>query len=99
MLPGTGSIDAHFKPYRFMLLASQWHRCMGDVRIVERTVLGRRYRHVAFTRLDLVWLAVHPPLAVLEAARCEEGLATVWAMDGEEYGGLNDRYLLVERDG
>ncbi|KAF4688994.1 hypothetical protein FOZ60_002164 [Perkinsus olseni] len=47
-----------------------------------------RFDDVVYTRIDLMWLAEHPPLEVLEAAVASP---TVWVPDSEDWRGLNDR--------
>ena len=49
-----------------------------------------RYDRFVITRSDFVWLCPHPPLSVLDRG-------AIWFPDGEHYGGLNDRHLVVSR--
>ncbi|HTS53511.1 MAG TPA: hypothetical protein VMH26_09585 [Burkholderiales bacterium] len=49
-----------------------------------------RYDRFVITRSDLVWSCPHPPLSVLDRD-------AIWLPDGENYGGLNDRHLVVSR--
>lgn len=49
-----------------------------------------RYDRFVITRSDFVWLCPHPPLSVLDRG-------TIWFPDGESYGGLTDRHLVVSR--
>lgn len=55
--------------YRFYLMLDQWRRCFETVEDVEGS-LGHAYAYVAFTRVDFLWMAEHPPLVILESARC-----------------------------
>ncbi len=50
-----------------------------------------RYDRFVVTRSDFVWLAPHPPLSILNRE-------SLWVPDGEHYGGLTDRHLVVSRD-
>ena len=49
-----------------------------------------RYDRFVITRSDFVWLCPHPPLSVLDRE-------AIWVPDGEDYGGLPDRHLVVSR--
>ena len=49
-----------------------------------------RYDRFVITRSDFVWLCPHPPLSVLDRG-------AIWFPNGEHYGGLNDRHLVVSR--
>jgi hypothetical protein len=49
-----------------------------------------RYDRFVITRSDFVWLCPHPPLAVLDRE-------AIWVPNGEDYGGLCDRHLVVSR--
>ena len=49
-----------------------------------------RYDRFVITRSDLVWLCPHPPLSILDRD-------AIWVPDGENYGGLVDRHLVVSR--
>jgi len=49
-----------------------------------------RYDRFVITRSDFVWLCPHPPLSVLDKD-------AIWFPDGEYYGGLTDRHLVVSR--
>ena len=52
---------------------------------------GAAYARVVRSRLDLRWLAAHPPLSLLPAT-------SVWIPLGEDYyGGLNDRHAVLSR--
>ena len=82
-------------PYKWYFIVQQWARCLDGIRAAEKDE-GFAYRYVLFTRLDLLWLAPHPPLSAIEPTRCA-GRDTVWVLEGEEYAGVNDRYLLAER--
>ena len=53
---------------------------------------------VAFSRVDILWKAAHPSLSLLEETRCH-GRATVWAVAADEYGGIMDKYFVLERAG
>ena len=50
-----------------------------------------RYDRFVITRSDFVWLCPHPPLSVLERS-------AIWVPDGEHYGGINDRHVVVSRE-
>jgi hypothetical protein len=49
-----------------------------------------RYDRFVITRSDFVWLCPHPPLSILDRG-------AIWIPNGEHYGGLNDRHLVVSR--
>jgi hypothetical protein len=49
-----------------------------------------RYDRFVITRSDFVSLCPHPPLSVLDRD-------AIWFPDGENYGGLTDRHLVVSR--
>ena len=49
-----------------------------------------RYDRFVITRSDFVWLCPHPPLSVLDRS-------AIWFPNGEHWGGLNDRHLVVSR--
>jgi hypothetical protein len=49
-----------------------------------------RYDRFVITRSDFVWLCPHPPLSVLEPEM-------IWFPNGEFYGGLTDRHIVVSR--
>ena len=49
-----------------------------------------RYDRFVITRSDFVWLCPHPPLSILDRD-------AIWFPDGEHYGGLVDRHLVVSR--
>jgi len=48
------------------------------------------YERFVITRSDFFWLCPHPPLSVLDRN-------AIWVPDGENWGGLNDRHLVVSR--
>eukprot|EP00966_Prymnesium_polylepis_P243486 5630534-Prymnesium_polylepis.1 len=54
---------------------------------------GRRYAYIAWSRVELEWIAPHPPLHHL-AAQPE----CVWVPLGEDYAGLNDRHGIMARE-
>ena len=49
-----------------------------------------RYDRFVITRSDFIWLCPHPPLSVLDRS-------AIWFPNGEHWGGLNDRHLVVSR--
>jgi hypothetical protein len=49
-----------------------------------------RYDRFVLTRSDFVWLCPHPPLSMLDRG-------AIWLPDGEHYGGINDRHVVVSR--
>jgi hypothetical protein len=49
-----------------------------------------RYDRFVITRSDFVWLCPHPPLSILDDG-------AIWIPNGEDWGGLNDRHLVVSR--
>jgi hypothetical protein len=49
-----------------------------------------RYDRFVITRSDFVWLCPHPPLSILDRR-------AIWVPNGENYGGLTDRHLIVSR--
>ena len=51
---------------------------------------GRLYERVVFSRLELVWLAAHPPLSALP-------LSTLWVPSGQLITGTNDRHAVMSR--
>ena len=52
-------------------------------------IIGR-YDRFVITRSDFVWLCPHPPMSILDRD-------AIWLPDGEDYGGLNDRHMVVSR--
>jgi hypothetical protein len=58
-------------------------------RLQQDEVLDR-YDRFVITRSDFVWLCPHPPLSILDGD-------SIWTPDGEQYGGVNDRHLVVSR--
>lgn len=73
------------------LLRDLW-RCLKLVSSHEQQ-RGRKYRYLAFSRLDLHWFAPPPPIEVLHAADKH----AVWIPDGQDWDGLNDRFAVVPR--
>ena len=59
---------------------------------------GRQYERLVFSRLEFVWLAPHPPLALMPA---RESLPPhrpiVWVPSGQNIVGVNDRHAVVPR--
>eukprot|EP00927_Polykrikos_kofoidii_P044851 TRINITY_DN38727_c0_g1_i1.p1 TRINITY_DN38727_c0_g1~~TRINITY_DN38727_c0_g1_i1.p1 ORF type:complete len:454 (-),score=55.00 TRINITY_DN38727_c0_g1_i1:51-1412(-) len=51
------------------------------------------YRYLAYSRLDLHWVAQPPPLHLLVRAAPK----AIWIPDGQDWDGLNDRFALVPR--
>lgn len=49
-----------------------------------------RYDRFVISRSDFVWLCPHPPLSLLDSG-------AIWVPDGEYWGGLPDRHLVVSR--
>lgn len=69
------------------LLFSRWLLLhgLGEDGILER------YDRFVVTRSDFVWLCPHPPMSVLDRD-------SIWIPDGEHWGGLCDRHLVVSRE-
>eukprot|EP00966_Prymnesium_polylepis_P283520 6550576-Prymnesium_polylepis.1 len=64
--------------------------CLGTISAHERRS-SRLYERVVHSRLEYVWLAPHPPLALLEPRH-------VWIPSGEDYYlGYNDRHAVMNR--
>jgi hypothetical protein len=57
--------------------------------IVQNGLLDR-YDRFIITRSDFVWTSPHPPLSVLDPK-------AVWVPNGEFYGGVPDRHMIVSR--
>jgi hypothetical protein len=57
---------------------------------IERAGIADRYDWLIVTRSDLLWPSPHPPIDCLSARR-------IYALDGEGYGGVEDRHLIVPR--
>jgi hypothetical protein len=57
---------------------------------LQRDAILDCYDRFIITRSDFVWLCPHPPLSILDRD-------AIWVPDGEDYGGLNDRHLIVSR--
>jgi hypothetical protein len=49
-----------------------------------------RYDRFVLTRSEFVWLCPHPPLSLLDRN-------AIWVPHSQDYGGLNDRHLVVTR--
>jgi hypothetical protein len=69
-----------------ILYFSRWLLLHG---LQQDNVLDR-YDRFVITRSDFVWLCPHPPLSVLDKD-------AIWFPDGENWGGLTDRHLVVSR--
>src|SRR5207342_1797565 len=69
-----------------ILLFCRWLLLHG---LQQDDVLGR-YDRFVLTRSDFIWLCPHPPLSVLDRG-------AIWLPDGEHFGGLTDRHLVVSR--
>ena len=82
-------------PTRVQYVNEQWAECMHSVRQAELT-RGFQYDYVAFARVDLPWKAYHPGLEMLEATKCQNG-TTVWAVAEDDYGGIMDKYFIMQR--
>ena len=61
------------------------------LRHLQQDGLLDRYDRFVITRSDFMWLCPHPPLSILDQHR-------IWIPEGEDYGGLADRHLVVSRD-
>jgi hypothetical protein len=82
-------------------LSSSTHSNVGSGAIIMffRRILGQmlvgqgivdRYDWFVVTRSDFVWPMAHPPVAMLNPAR-------IYALNGEQYGGISDRHIVVSR--
>jgi len=60
------------------------------LRGLQRDGVLDRYDRFVISRSDFVWLCPHPPLSILDPC-------AIWVPDGEHWGGLNDRHLVVSR--
>jgi hypothetical protein len=69
-----------------ILLFCRWLLLHG---LQQDDVLSR-YDRFVLTRSDFIWLCPHPPLSVLDRG-------AIWLPDGEHFGGLTDRHLVVSR--
>ena len=61
------------------------------LRHLQQDGLLDRYDRFVISRSDFMWLSPHPPLSILDRHR-------IWIPQGEDYGGLNDRHMVVSRD-
>ena len=84
-------------PFKNQYLNEQWAECMHSVRAAELT-RGFQYSYVAFARVDHPWQAYHPGLEMLEATKCQNH-TTVWAVAEDDYGGIMDKYFIMQRSG
>jgi hypothetical protein len=57
---------------------------------IERAGIADHYDWLIVTRSDLLWPIPHPPIESLSARH-------IYALDGEGYGGVEDRHLIVPR--
>lgn len=57
---------------------------------IERAGIADRYQWLIVTRSDLLWPIPHPPVGSLSDHH-------LYALDGEGYGGVEDRHLVVPR--
>jgi hypothetical protein len=57
---------------------------------LEQDAVLNRYDRFVITRPDFVWLCPHPPLSILDRS-------AIWFPNGEHWGGLPDRHLVVSR--
>jgi hypothetical protein len=55
---------------------------------IEAAKLGEAYDRFIITRSDYFYLAPHPPIELLDSD-------SIWIPDGEDYGGICDRHLVV----
>jgi hypothetical protein len=69
-----------------VLLFCRWLLLHG----LQQDEVLNHYDRFVITRSDFVWLCPHPPLSVLDRS-------AIWLPDGEHYGGLTDRHLVVSR--
>ena len=59
---------------------------------------GRQYERLVFSRLEFVWLAPHPPLALMPAREAlPPHRPIVWVPSGQKIVGVNDRHAVVPR--
>jgi hypothetical protein len=58
---------------------------------LQQDGIFERYDRFVVTRSDFVWLCPHPPMSILDRE-------SLWIPDGEHYGGLCDRHLIVSRE-
>ena len=65
-------------------------RCLHLSRAQEAAT-GHLYDRIVHSRLEYIWMAPHPPLELLDR-RC------AWVPDGEDFGGLNDRHAVLNRE-
>jgi len=57
---------------------------------LQRDGILDRYDRFVISRSDFVWLCPHPPLSILSHD-------AIWLPNGEDFGGLNDRHIVVSR--
>ena len=57
---------------------------------IEREGIADQYDWLIVTRSDLLWPTPHPPIDCLSPRH-------IYALDGEGYGGVEDRHLIVPR--
>jgi hypothetical protein len=60
------------------------------LRGLQRDGVLDRYDRFVISRSDFVWLCPHPPLSILDRE-------AVWVPDGQHWGGINDRHMVVSR--
>jgi len=65
-------------------------RCLDAVESIERS-RGGKFDWLAYVRSDYDFLEAHPPLRHMSAR------GGIWVPDGEDYGGLNDRWAVMQR--
>jgi len=63
--------------------------CLVLLRAAERQH-GRLYQWMVYLRNDMLWLADHPSLTLLDPTH-------VWLFDNHDWAGVNDRYAAVPR--
>jgi hypothetical protein len=84
---GIRSPDPHPQPSRTSVhFFCRWLLLRG----LQQDGVLDRYDRFVITRSDFVWLCPHPPLSVLDRG-------AIWVPNGEHYGGLPDRHVVVSR--
>ena len=88
------------KVYGSFIHLLQWNIAFDDLKSFERSHRDNiLYDYVGFTRVDMMWFS-HPPLSVIEQARaegCSRNQPFVLVLEGEDWQGVNDRYLFTDR--
>lgn len=88
--PGGQTGERRLRPGAGLVIMLSWYRCLEAVERAEEIAGGQRYDWIVDTRLDAFWEHPHVPLELLSQD-------AIWVPEGADYGGLNDRHVVLPR--